>query len=506
MQHQTTPEQAPDPERERPPEAAPPEHDGSAAATLLGLQQSHGNAWVARVVQSGLMRQPDAEQAARQAFIARGPMPSAAGVDFQSSTGRGGFNVRYDPAASEVVITLKVGIDFKDGLTVDTTTGVVTPADPGFAAAAASVTARNPGATPEAIAARVSEVQTDWAWSAQQRTDWQSDYEALIEGAWGGQHHFTADRWDDVFADVRIDVQVHAGLLAGDHCKSTVFKDPPGNRQGPGAAVTSTPGNATGATGSFRSSDITGTSDYLNYSLQFDNNSADLSTAVSTSLEAPGDAGPAHLDKLIVDFQRGTPTGGAPITITGHASTTGDGGHNQRLSERRANAVANYLRTHGDKIAGSRITVVGAGADGAGPDDAWRRVDIQIGDGRPQVTMAHETGHMFGLRDEYASPPGGIAPGAGTGGGIGTPVGHGALAAAMGGGVQTAVFENNDSIMSVGNVVRPQHYATFLEALNSVSTPERFHYGGAGHSPTAIPDLIGPDVVQPPGGTATAVA
>jgi outer membrane protein OmpA-like peptidoglycan-associated protein len=505
VRHQPT-ERAPDPERERPPEAAPPEHDGSAAATLLDLQQSHGNAWVARAVQRGLMRQPDAEHAARQAFIARGVMPSAAGLDFQPSTGLGGFNVRYDPATSELVATLKVGIDFKDALTADPATGVVTPATAGFATAAASVMANNPGATPEAIAARIAEVQADWQWSAQQKTDWAGDYEATAEGMWGGQHHFTADRWDDVYADVRVDMDVHIGHRVGDHCAATVFKDPPGNRMGPGAAVTSTTGNATATTGDFRASDITGTNDYLNYSLQFESNSANLRTAVSTSLEAPGDAGDAHLDKLIVDFQRGTPTGGAHITVTGHASTTGDGDHNLRLSRRRAEAVAAYLRTHGDKIAGSRITVEAVGADGAEADESWQRVDIRIGDGRAQVTMAHETGHMFGLDDEYASPPGGIAPGAGTAGQIGTPVGHSALSGAMGGGVQAAVFENNDNIMSVGNVVRPQHYATFLEGLNLVAAPERFHYGGAGHSPTAIPDLIGPDVVRPPDATPTAVA
>ena len=504
MEHEITPE-APDQERPRPPEAAPPEHDGTPAAALLGLQQTHGNAWVARAVQRGLMRQPDAEQVARDAFIARGVMPSAAGLTFQPSTGIGGFNVRYDPAASELVATLKVGIDFNDALTVDPTTGVVTPAIAGFAAAAASVTASNPGATPEAIAARVAEVQADWQWSAQQRTDWVTDYETAAEGAWGGKHYFTSDRWDDVFADVRVDLQVHAGHLATDHCQATVFKDPPGNRSGPGAVVNSTTGSPSATTGQFRSSDITGTSDYLNYSLQFESGSANLRTAFSTSLEAFGDDGDKHLDKLIVDFQRGTPTGGAHITITGHASTTGDGENNLRLSRRRAEAVASYLRTHGDKIAGSRITVEAVGAEGAEADESWQRVDIRIGDGRAQVTMAHETGHMFGLDDEYASPPGGIAPGAGTPGQIGTPVAHSAISGAMGGGVQAAVFENNDNIMSVGNVVRPQHYATFLEGLNLVTTPERFHYGGAGHSPTAIPDLIGPDVVHPPG-EPTAVA
>jgi outer membrane protein OmpA-like peptidoglycan-associated protein len=491
-----------EPERSPEPAAPAPEHP---AAALLGLQQGHGNAWAARAIQRGLARQSDAEHAARDAFVARGLMPSAAGLDFKPSTGIGGFNVRYDPAANELVATLKVGIDFRDGLTVDPATGVITPGQAGFAAAAASVTANNPGATPEAIAARVAEVQADWQWSAQQQTDWTSDYEATAEGAWGGQHHFTADRWDDVYADVRVDIDVHSGHRAGDHCRATVFKDPPGNRSGPGAVVNSG-ANATGNTGRFRSSDITGTNDYLNYALQFESGSANLHRATSTSLESAGDAGDAHLDKLIVDFQRGTPTGGAHITVTGHASLTGDGEHNLRLSRRRAEAVAAYLRSHGDQIASARITVEAVGAEGADADESWQRVDIRIGDGRPQVTMAHETGHMFGLDDEYASPPGGIAPGAGTPGQIGTPVAHSAISGAMGGGVQAAVFENNDNIMSVGNVVRPQHYATFLEGLNLVAAPERFHYGGAGHSPTAIPDLIGPDVVQPADATATAMA
>ena len=83
MEHETTPERAPDQDQKRPPEAVPADHDGTPAAALLGLQQSHGNAWVARALQSGLMRQPDAEQVARDAFIARGVMPSAAGLTFQ---------------------------------------------------------------------------------------------------------------------------------------------------------------------------------------------------------------------------------------------------------------------------------------------------------------------------------------------------------------------------------------------------------------------------------------
>ncbi len=48
------------------------------------------------------------------------------------------------------------------------------------------------------------------------------------------------------------------------------------------------------------------------------------------------------------------------ITIAGHASSVGDAMHNQILSEKRANAIASYLKSAGVKS--NRITVVGYGA------------------------------------------------------------------------------------------------------------------------------------------------
>jgi hypothetical protein len=186
------------------------------------------------------------------------------------------------------------------------------------------------------------------------------------------------------------------------------------------------------------------------------------------------------------------------VTVIGHASATGSHEANEQVALQRAQNVAAYLQSHGKQIAGYRVEARSEGDTGATADADWRRVDIVVGDGRAQVTMMHETGHMFGLDDEYASPPGGFAPGAGTPGTIGTPTAHGAISGAMGGGVQPAVFENNDNIMSVGNVVRPQHYSTFFEALTNVTAPQAWHYGGQGLAPKAgIPDLIGPDVPQP---------
>jgi outer membrane protein OmpA-like peptidoglycan-associated protein len=494
-----------DPHAEPMPSVAPPAAEAEAGlagpvgneplspASVLRMQQSQGNAHVARLLTAQLQRQPDAEQLARQAFLGKGLMPGAAGLDFQSATGIGGFNVKFDPARGAVVCTLRVGFVFNDALAVNTTTGAVTANDPTFATDAATEMANADQAK------RIADVQTNFQWSGAQKTDFMSGYESLAEGTWGQKHYFTANRWNDVFANVMVDIDVHAGHKANDHCKATVWKVPEGSRSGPGAVVNSTGGNATASTGTFTSAQLGAPFDFLNYSLQFPKGSADLHKAVSTSREKTGDAGDAHLDKIIVDFQRARPGEGAAITITGHSSATGDHAGNDALAHKRAQAVAGYLETKGQMIAQSRITVVSAGDEGATADPTWQRADIQVGSGDPQRTLGHETGHMFGLDDEYASPPGGIAPGAGTPGAIGQPVAHGTLPP-MGGGVQPAVSENNDNIMSVGNVVRPQHYITFLEALNTVSS-EPFHYGGQGHSPDVVPDLIGPDAlpVGPPG-------
>ena len=93
---------------------------------------------------------------------------------------------------------------------------------------------------------------------------------------------------------------------------------------------------------------------------------------------------------------------------------------------------------------------------------------VRMGAGVQQIVAAHEAGHMFGLGDEYT------APFAGTGGDLGTPV-DGDLGQQQ--GLPGAVHENSDTIMSVGDAVRPQHYATFLEALKAVTEMSEWVFG-----------------------------
>ena len=456
-----------------------------ADAVRRQAQMGRGNAWVARQV-AQLMRQGDP---AREAFLAGGLMPAAAGLDMTSSTGIGGFNAKYDPSQQNLIITLRVGLVTTDGLTIDPTTGIVTPATADFAASAAQVMAIAD------VPTRVATVQTDWHWNDAET--FRANYESMAETAWGQQHYFVNNTWADVFADVVVDLDVHLGAGANDHCTATIFKVPTNSSAGPGAVVNST-GSPTGNTGTFTSSGLGATTDFLNYRLVYPEGGTSVASGTGSGQQGNGDAGPTFLNKFIEDFQRGTPTGGAPVTVIGHASATGTHEANEQVARQRAENVAAFLRSHGKQIASTRIDVQSEGDNGATADAEWRRVDIVVGDGRAQVTMMHETGHMFGLDDEYASPPGGFAPGAGTPGNIGSPTAHGAISGAMGGGVQPAVFENNDNIMSVGNVVRPQHYSTFFEALTNVTAPQAWHYGGAGIAPKAgIPDLIGPDVPQP---------
>ena len=101
----------------------------------------------------------------------------------------------------------------------------------------------------------------------------------------------------------------------------------------------------------------------------FDYNSTALRSASRSALEEMSEV-----------FQRYNDT---TIIVEGHADSTGSASYNQRLSERRADAVANYLQNLG--VRGSRIDAVGFGEsqprasnNTASGRQANRRVEINV--------------------------------------------------------------------------------------------------------------------------------
>ena len=101
-----------------------------------------------------------------------------------------------------------------------------------------------------------------------------------------------------------------------------------------------------------------------------------------------------------------------------------------------------------------------------GPGD-W--ADVTIGSGMKQKEIAHEAGHMFGMKDEYVNAGPSSAE-------VGKEVDPKLREKT---GVQAKVGENSDSIMSVGGKVKTAHHAPFIEALQKLSSITEWAVGPA---------------------------
>ena len=85
----------------------------------------------------------------------------------------------------------------------------------------------------------------------------------------------------------------------------------------------------------------------------------------ATDSDVLTDQDKAILDKMIPNLQRLNFVNGE---IDGYTDATGRAAYNQGLSERRAQAVADYLQSHG--ISGGRMTVKGFGEDNPVADNS----------------------------------------------------------------------------------------------------------------------------------------
>jgi outer membrane protein OmpA-like peptidoglycan-associated protein len=383
-------------------------------------------------------------------------------------TNIGGFDASYDPQSQVLLIEVRTGVNFINGLAIDAS-NVITANHTDLAQAVTDGMTLPPGDR----AAFVDQ----FAWGLLDKLAFLLKLQDRVESAWSGQYFFSCTRpgWESIFASVAVDVDVHFGDAgADDHLQTNTYKVPEGGTYSVGAFVDSNPTSTTTSRDDdphnnllvMSSTDVDETpldQSLLRRQVLFDHDSAVLTPDAQTTLRG-----------FERDFQDANLDLTNPVALEGHASASGSEEHNERLAQKRIEAVRNFLAGLGFTGINERVSTQNFGEEGAIEDPAWRRVDLIVDSGEGQLVASHEFGHVFGLDDEYVGGtdaagnpvnPGGTISGSGSA--VGTAVDHDALAKAI--GTSGAIAENNDDIMSLGNTVQPKHYATFGWALAQVT-------------------------------------
>jgi hypothetical protein len=385
--------------------------------------------------------------------------------NLRAPTGIGGFGAAYDPRVEQMMVRLAGGVTFNNSVQFNGQIAVVNHPNPGpnLTRFVAQLN-RLPAADRAAAAA-------PYLWAPSERTTFLSTFNANVRNRWSGQHRFhaTKENWTDLGANVDVTSAIHAGAKAEDeHVSIAVYKTPPGGAGNVGV-VNSGRGGATDNRMTLNSVDAGSRSDNL----------LEWSGTFPTGTNALNQAGRDSLNQIGATFRGGGPgcrvcgatilaSSGGP-TLTFHVS-----GDTEATARGRYQNMLSALGGGGnlDIVLRSQFRYASTG-------DGYR---VVAGNGVAQAVAEHESGHMFGLGDEYATGAGSNITG--TGAQAGGAARHDELVKDM--GLEGAVFENNDGIMSLGTVVRPQHYATFHWALENL---------------TGIDWALGPPVpvVPPPG-------
>ena len=476
------------PEPARADAVAPAPSTQLSPAAVAGLQSSVGNAAVSRLLQ----RQPaavynplregyDKARTERDAFVnvgKRGPKtynPSTRNADNYY----GGFDVEYDPSKDELLVTLKGGVLFLPGITLDGT-GVAQAGETSAQTASAVAKINKLPAGDRAAAILPWQWSTSGGPDANDEQDFLDGFKSSVESAWRKKHpfHCTRQYWEDVGAETEIKVEVAkvaaaAGKTGTQHMLVNAHKVPK-NFVG-GDADVNRPAGKTGAFDNVMnvtSEDVVPRhDDLLRREVRFQ---------PGKGLLTPGSVGTVW--RLAKDMPNPPP--GSTIVAAGLTARVQ--GRDERQRADRFDAVLDHLK-QGGGVDPSRVKFEDGGAGDAG--------ELTIGDGKRQTVVAHESGHMFGLDDEYTGPG---AYGAGK------KTEHTDIAAAA--GETGAMHASSDNIMSGGTNVRPHHYVTFLDALKVVTDVPDWTYGAkrvvkppsdAGDFPTPAPN---------PDGNGTAIA
>ena len=439
-----------DVEAARPNRAPPGQVPGERADGPPGGEQG-GGSWLQRAWGSATdalgdaldLRQDEERLDAQedlQAFMGR----DYSAANFHPSTGRGLFDAHYAPAQGLLTITVRVHFDFRDG----------DPANPEWVANA-------PGNFPADA----------FRWTDDEKAGWQQSAIAQVRAQWSDRFAFHSTRpfWEALPtvnvetvitptedpADAHFDIAVHKwpaqGVVDGAH-----IVPPGGGDHSTGELNESADGQ--GITEPDSSHFVRGPGARAAYGDARAKNPGTIRFEQGSDRMVAGEIGRLDAYRDVLARPVMPPF---PLAITGHAGS--DEADPDALSTRRALAVNNAL-AGGVK---TQPTVRGVGAAGADATEAWRRVDIHVGDFEAnQRTVRHEFGHVFGLGDEYPAPDGGTH---GASRPAGSEAAHSDLAERLIPGQQPIVTHHDASIMSNGEEMRPYHYVTFLEVLGQMT-------------------------------------
>ncbi|HET6546949.1 MAG TPA: hypothetical protein VFG79_00740, partial [Solirubrobacter sp.] len=383
----------------------------STQAQLLSLQQKVGNAAFARMIHRWkgdkpvLARQDiptEAEIAEAQAWADEGVRegkditPGVGGAGFNNAPG--GFDASYDPKAGELTIIMRCGVDFVDGIAKD-----------GTPAKGLETEAENIKKLPTEIERQTRLALFRWPEpdDAAEKVQYRQDVETIVEPFWSGQHEFFLRKkgWSWLGAKVKVDLRIDNKSRVPDaHLTIRPVKVP--DDVSLGAVVAGgVPTNARDQVMNV-TSNVNASGSFLNHEVTFGVGKSKVEGAQATNLQA------------VIDTFKGAETSAGsgvadprsiqtPVFLVGHASKTGSAVFNQQLSEERVKSVEEFMRSNGFVNTDARTADMAVGDTEAtgGENEHDRRVDITIGSGGTQNTLAHEFGHAFGLGDEYAGTP-----------------------------------------------------------------------------------------------------
>jgi len=358
-------------------------------------------------------------------------------IDWVPPSHLGMFDASYS-VQTGLQITLKIGYNFING----------------------DASQVSPGFRPE-----------EFQWTQAEQDTWKARYQRDVSTQWSQQYQFTCTKpyWDSLQVPVTVSVvedsaDPHfvltvskypddAGMIQSSICRS-------GRHHGAGDSCDPNTPDSSGHTPNNGTGEMDSNDLRPEQKLDWDNPSVAIPFRRGRSTMST--QGTAALQPVIQQLQ-GDPN--SRVELTGHSSSSHAVGQDaaqgaiENMDLARARSATVKAAVEGAGIANTRIQVRNAGEEGADASDEWCKVDAQVGNHQTQNPGLHETGHMFGLGDEYPVD----------GHDAGTPVAPAYDAMVQSTTGQVLTRGRDEGAMSVGSTVRPWHYSSFMVALRTIT-------------------------------------